>query len=168
LAVSGVLGIEAQSARTFIAVVQLVNTTDRFAAVQQGASGTPGTYVNLDANTFQTAGSREGVYVLNNSYDSGLATSTAPRVHLLSIGSMTPATPILGAIDYRVNGVAQTLTRNYGGLGDGNFESFSNANYTLVGGGVSAFIAEALIYDRALSTDERLGVEAALSARYEL
>ena len=79
---------------------------------------------------------------------------------------MTPGTAILGAIDYRVNGATQSLTRTSGGLGNGNFEDFSGANYTLIGGCTDAFIAEALVYDRALSTTERGTVEAALEARY--
>ncbi len=58
------------------------------------------------------------------------------------------------------------MTRTPDGLGNGNFEGFSGANYTLVGGCSDAFIAEALLYDRALSVTERATVEAALEARY--
>lgn len=166
LSTSGVLGIPATAGRTFIAVVQLVNTTGRFTALMQGQGSTPGTYVNLDANTFQTAGSREGVYVTNNSYDTTLATSTSPRVHVFTVSSMVPTTPVLSTIDYRVNGVAQTLSRNAGGLGNGNVEDFSAANFTLVGSGTRAFVAEAIVYGRALTPTERANVETALAARY--
>jgi hypothetical protein len=166
LSTSGVLGIPATAGRTLIAVVQLVNTTGRFTALMQGQGNTPGTYVNLDTNTFQTAGSREGVYVTNNSYDTTLATSTSPRVHVFTIGSMAPTTPVLSTIDYRVNGVTQTLTRNPGGLGNGNVEDFSAANFTLVGSGTRAFVAEAIVYGRALSAAERANIESALAARY--
>ena len=65
-----------------------------------------------------------------------------------------------------MNGATQSLTRTPGGLGNGNFEDFSGANYTAVGGCADAFLAEALIYDRALSITERGTVEAALEARY--
>ncbi len=166
LSVGGVLGIPPTSARTFIAVVQLVSTTGRFAAVMQGQSGTSGTYLNLDANTFQTAGSREGAYLTNNAYDTALATSTTARVHVLTVSTMVAGGPVLSALDYRVNGAIQTLTRTSGGLGNGNIEDFAGANFTLVGSGPSAFMAEALIYDRALSSDERASVETALKARY--
>jgi len=166
VSVAGVLDIAATSARTFIAVVQQVNTTGRFVAVMQGQGGTPGTYVNLDTNTFQTAGSREGVYVHNNAYDTTLATSSLPRVHVFTVGAMTPATAVLGAIDYRVNGATQTLTRTPGGLGNGNFENFSGANFTLVGSGTPAIVAEAIIYDRALTIPERASAETALKSRY--
>jgi hypothetical protein len=168
LSITGVLGIPAASGRTFIAVVQSVDTTGRFAAVQQGQSGTRGTYLAIDANTYNTAGSREGIYICNNSYDSALATSTSARVHVYTVSTMAPGLPVLSNIDYRVSGVTQTLTRNNGGLGNGNTEDFSGANFTLVGAGAHAIMAEALIYDRALSVEERTTVETALKARYAI
>jgi hypothetical protein len=170
LSIGGVLGLGNASARTLVAVVQLVSTSGRFAAIQQGQDGTPGTYLAIDTNTFDTAGNREGVYLMNNSFDSALATATTPRVHVYTIGTMTPGTPILDAISYRVNGAVQTLTRNSGGLGNGNFEDFSGANFSLVGnvetGSDDALIAEALVYDRALSSTESASVEQALEGRY--
>jgi hypothetical protein len=76
---------------------------------------------------------------------------------------------VLPAIDYRVNGATQTLTRTAGGLGNGNFESFAGANFTSVGAGpADAFVAEVLVYDRALSVSERQAVEAALKTRYSI
>jgi hypothetical protein len=169
LSVGGVLGIAPTAGRTFVAVVRSVNTTARFQLIQQGQAGTPGTYLTLDANTFQTAGSREGVYVTNNAYDSNLATSQTPNVHVFTIGTMVPPTPVLATIEYRVNGLVRPLTRTPGGLGNGNVENFSGANYTLVGGGSShALIAEALIYDRPLTTLERDAVATALMTRYAI
>ena len=167
LSTSGVLGIPAQSARTFVAVVQLVSTTSRFNAVHQGNASTPGTYLGLDTNSYNTAGSREGVYMTNNAYDSALATTTAsPRIHVYTISAMTVGTPVLPGIDYRVDGVTQTLTRNPGGLGNGNFEDFSSANYTSVVTAAEGIVAEVLVYDRALTVTERGAVETALKARY--
>jgi len=165
---SGVLGIAPTSGRTLIAVVQSVSTTGRFTALMQGKSGTAGTYVNLDANTFNTAGSREGVYVTNNAYDSAQATSTVRRVHVMILSTMQPGTAVLSALEYRVNGRPQTLTRTAGGLGNGNIEDFSGADFTLVGSGARAVVAEALLYDRALSAEETSSVEAALFGRYGL
>ena len=167
LSTSGVLGIPAQSARTFVAVVQLVSTTSRFNAVHQGSANSPGTYLGLDTNSYNTAGSREGVYMTNNAYDSALATTTAsPRIHVYTIPTMTVGTPVLPGIDYRVDGVTQTLTRNPGGLGNGNFEDFSVANYTSVVTAAEGIVAEVLVYDRALTVTERGAVETALKARY--
>ena len=89
-------------------------------------------------------------------------------MHIYTIPTMTVGTPVLPAIDYRVNGVTQTLTRNPGGLGNGNFEDFSGANYTSVATGAEAIVAEVIIYDRALPVGERAAVEQALRNRYTI
>lgn len=173
LYVSGTVGIAATSARTFIAVSQLVNPAGRFHPVLQGEGGSAGTYVGIDANTWQTAGNLEGVYVTNNSYDTTLATASTPRVHVMTLSTLTPGTAVTAALDYRVNGAPQTFSLK---SGSGTIADFSAANFTTVGdvsgtpsagaaGGTGA-VAEALVYDRALTPDERLAVEAALKARY--
>lgn len=171
----GVLGIAATSGRTFIAVAQLVTATGRFNPIIQGQGSTPGTYLMIDANTWQTAGSKEGVYVTNSSFDTGLATSTAPRLHVLAVSTMAAGTSISSAVTYRVNGAAQTLTLK---SGNGSIQSFAGANYTAVGSanaspsaaatGGDGLVAEALVYDRALTADEITAVETALKARYGL
>jgi hypothetical protein len=166
LATSGVLGLAATSPRTIVAVVQLVSTTSRYQAVLQGQSGTPGTYLGPDANPFNTVGSRYGVYMMNNAYDSTLATSLSPGVHVYTISTMTPGMPVLSGIDYRVNGATLTLTRTPGGLGNGNFEDFTSANFTSIGTDGEGIVAEVLVYGRALTTTERGAVETALEARY--
>jgi hypothetical protein len=164
LSVAGVLDIPPTSARTYVAVVQLVNTYARFQSVMQGEANTTGTYMAIDANTFGTSGGLEGVYTTSTSYDTTLATSVTSRVHVLTINTMVPGTETLRAVSYRVNGAAQTLVRVSGKLG--NIEDFSAANFTMVGNGASATMAEALIYDRALSVAESVAVEQALLARY--
>ncbi|MDX2020570.1 MAG: hypothetical protein SF187_10035 [Deltaproteobacteria bacterium] len=169
LSIAGVLGIAPQSGRTYIAVQKLVNTTSRLQAIIQGQSGTPGTYVSIDSNPFQTVGSREGVYVTNNAYDSDVATSTELRVHAFVVNPMVIGSAILPATSYRINGTVATLTRTPGGLGNTNFENFSGANFTAVGVGQSGSdysLREILIYDHALSAQEIAQVEAALFARY--
>ncbi len=166
---SGVLGIAPTSGRTFVAVTKLVNTTGRFAAVQQGKSGSGGTYAFIDANTFNTTGSLEGAYLTNNAYDTTLATSTSPRIHLLAFSTFAPGTAVLSAMSYRVNGAVQSLTRTPGGSpigAPGVIEDFSSADFTLVGAGPDAYVAEVLVYDRALTTSERTSTEAALKSRY--
>ena len=168
LATGGVLGLAPTSARTLIAVVALVAPARRFHAIFMGQANTPGTYLGLDANTFNTAGSREGVYMMNNAYDAALATSTAARVHVYTIATMTPATPVLAGIHYRVNGAEQTLARTAGGFGNGNFEDFTNANFTSVATGAEAVVAEVLVYGRALTAEEQTAVETALKTRYTI
>ncbi len=168
------LGISATSARTFIAVSQLASATGRFHPILQGQGNSPGTYVGIDANTWQTVGSREGAYVTNNSYDSATATiTTAPRVHVLTISTLVPGTAVMTAVDYRIDGATQTLTLKQG---DGTIADFSAADFTTIGAvsgtpsaGVTtgdAFVAEALIYNRALTLVERAAVETSLKARY--
>jgi hypothetical protein len=167
-----VLGLDASAARTFIAVEELVNTTGRFHPILQGQSGSAGTYLGIDANTWQTAGNLEGVYATNNSYDTSTATSTSSRVHVMTVTTLTPGTAVTAAVDYRVNGATQTLTLKQG---SGTIADFSAANFTTVGdvsgtpstpGYGDAMVAEAVIYNRALTVDERVAVETALKARY--
>ncbi|HVZ72960.1 MAG TPA: hypothetical protein VHJ20_11340 [Polyangia bacterium] len=170
---SGTVGIGATSARTFIAVAQLVNPSGRFHPIIQGQVSSPGTYIGIDSNTWQTAGMLEGVYVTNNSFDTTLATASTPRVHVMTLSTMVVGQPVVPALDYRVNGATQTFTLK---AGSGNFEDFSAANFTTVGAvsgtpsagaaGGTGVVAEAIIYNRALTLEERMSVEAALKARY--
>jgi len=169
LTIASLMGLAPQAARTFVAVQKLSNTTARFFALSQGQGGSPGTYVGLDTNTFNTAGSREGVYITNNSFDSALATSTAARVHVLAIDAMTIGTPVLPAFQYRVNGAAMTMRLNRGGTG--NFESFATANFTAVGSALGAsdvWLSELLAYDHALTAPELSALEDALFNRYAI
>jgi hypothetical protein len=174
LQTAGVLGIGATSPRTFIAVEALVNAGGRFDPIGQGQTGSVGTYIMIDANPYGTAGNLEGVYMTSNAFDTNTATmASAARIHVYTVSAMTVGTPIVGSVDYRINGVTQTLTLLSGGS-DGTFEDFSGANFTAVGAsytsttgvGPDAFVAEVLVYDRALSVDERVSVEDALESRY--
>ena len=54
-------------------------------------------------------------------------------------------------VDYRVDGVTQTLTRTSGGLGNGNFEDFSGANFT----SSAAFQSAGFFPTRTLSSTSR-------------
>jgi hypothetical protein len=173
LGTGGVLGIGATSARTFIAVEKLTSANGRFDPVQQGQVGSAGAYIQIDANTWQTTGSLEGAYVTNNSFDTSTATTTAAaRVHVLTVGAMTVGNPQTGAIKYRIDGQNMPLSLR---AGTGNFEDFSGANYTAVGGfgtpsmggtTTGGLVAEVLVYNRAISDVEIQSVEAALKARY--
>jgi hypothetical protein len=76
-------------------------------------------------------------------------------------------------VDYRIDGVTQTLTRKQGST---RFLDFAAANFTSVGSvdAISsvmpavgdAFVAEILVYDRSLTVTERGVVETALKTRY--
>ncbi|HXI56844.1 MAG TPA: hypothetical protein VNO55_12345 [Polyangia bacterium] len=175
MSISGVLGVAPTSGRTFIAVSMLVAADGRYDPIIQGQSGSAGTYIAIDSNTWMTVGNRDGAYLTNNSFDTALATSTSPRVHVLTIPTMTPGASVTTALDYRVDGAAQALTLQQGNSG-GVIQSFADANFTSIGvvvGTTSAgvvpgngYIAEAIIYDRPLTANETSAVEAALKARY--
>lgn len=166
----GVLGLPPQSARTFIVVQRLVSLTGRFHSIIQGVGDSPGTYVMIDANTWFTVGSREGVYAMDTSFDSDLATAAGARLHVFSVGPMIIGTPVAPALSYRIDRVTRTLTTKSTGSGNGTFYDFSSANFTMVGNAVGgeAVLAEALVYDHVLSTADRDAVEASLSARYAI
>jgi hypothetical protein len=167
---SDVIGIAATSGRTVAVIGATADTTHRFQYFTQGKAGTPGTYFGLDANTFSTVGSREGVYVTNNAYDSNLATSTATRTHVFSISSFAAGGTLPNVLTYAVDGTTTTLTRTSGGLGNGTVESFADADFTSIGFGAAGFtgarIGELIVYDRELSAPERLLVEQYFSSRF--
>lgn len=174
LQIGSVLGIPPTSPRTLIAVEVLVNGDGRFDPIEQGMEGSPGTYINIDANTWETQGNLEGVYITNNSIDSNTATSPGTaRVHVFTVSSMTIGAQLSSSIDYRINGATQTLTVRQG---DGTIADFSTADFTSVAAPVasstgvpgSGEVAEVLVYDRALTLAERQAVEAALRARYSI
>jgi hypothetical protein len=174
LQTSGVLGIDPTSPRTLVAVDALVNAGGRFDPIAQGETGSAGTYLTIDTNPYETTGNLEGVYMTSNAFDTGTATMAAvARVHVYTVSAMTIGTPITDSVDYRVNGITQTLTLLPGGS-DGTFQDFSAANFTSVGSsftsstglGPDAIVAEVLVYDRALTLAESEAIEAAMNSRY--
>ena len=169
----GTLSIESTAGRTFAAVYRPYTLDQRTVIFRMGRNGTPGTYLMIESNTFQTVGQRFGVYVTNNAYDSGTATSTlAPSVHVMRLSTMQVGIPVLDALGHWVDGVQQTLVRTPGGLGNRNIEVFDatetsvgwfGSNIAVPGG---ADISEVLVYDRPLDDVERQELEAYLLSRY--
>lgn len=157
-----VLGLAATQGRTVAVRSQHTDTTHRFHSMLQGQSGTPGKYFGLDQNTFGTVGSREGVYITNNSYDSNVTTSGTPHVHVYSVSSLVVGTVLPGALVYTLDGVALTLTARPGS--SNHVVDFSGANFTAVGYGPqagfgSAALGDVLMFDHALTETERIAVE---------
>jgi hypothetical protein len=165
-----VLGIPATDGRTVATILLNHDLTTRFNALEMGQSGTPGTYWGLDANTFQTVGQREGVYVTNNAYDSDVATAAVTRTHVYAISSFAPGGTITNVITYSVGGTVTTLTRTPGGLGNGLVEDFSGANFTVLGAGSPGFagaeVGDILVFDVGVSSTDRQAIESYLNARY--
>lgn len=160
-----VLDIGSTNGRSFFAVAQAESLTERAYFLYQGKPGVVGMYVAIDINTFNTSGQRFGAYMTNNAYDSNLATDLAPHIHSVFVDSMSPGGVVLDNYHYSVDGQGLTLTRTSGGLGNSLIEDFSVADKTGVGN-ANIHIAEALIYDGALSAENRAKVVAYLKARY--
>jgi len=157
-----VLGLAPTQGRTVAVRAQLTDTTHRFHPMLQGQSGTTSKYFGIDQNTFGTAGSREGVYITNNSYDADVATSGMPHVHVYSVSSMVVGTVLPAALVYAIDGVPRTLTARAGSVN--RVADFSGANFTAVGYGPqagfgAAALGEVLIFDHALTDVERGAVE---------
>lgn len=165
-----VLGMSATSGRTVAVYGSNADTTRRFQFFHQGKVGTAGTFFGLDTNTFNTVGSRRGVYVTNNAYDSNVATSTAPHTEILSISSFAAGGSLPNVLVYAVDGTVTTLTRTSGGLGNGKVEDFTPADITFFGSGAAghlgAQLGEMLVYDRELTAPERLAIEQYFKARF--
>jgi hypothetical protein len=164
-----VLGLAPTSGRT-VAVLSLNrDLTRRYEAFFQGLTGSPGTYLGLDTNTFNTAGAREGVYITGNAFDADLATAAIARTHVLSISTMAPGTAVPAALTYTVDGVVRALSSTPD-PGSGVIQSFLGANFTALGRAAGGFtgaeLGDVLVWDRALTPAERAQVEAYFSARY--
>lgn len=162
-----VLGIESTSGRTFIVVAQAESLTERAHFVSQGRPGDVGLFMGIDINSFNTSGQKFGAYLTNNSYDADLATDLAPHVHEVVADSLTVGASVLDNFHYFVDGQAVPLTRNPGGLGNTTIEDFTRANQTFVGKG-DVQVAELIIYDHALTAQERASIVSYLSTRYGL
>ncbi len=167
-----VLGLAPTQGRTIAVRSQITDLTRRFGSFLQGNRATNWEYVELEQNTFNTVGSRVGVYLTANAYDSDLPTSAAARTHVYAIATLDAGTSLPGALFYAVDGVQRTLTRTPGGngpMGPGNnvIWDFSGAGFTSIGetsvqGFTGGAIGEVLVFDHPLTAPERSAVEAHL------
>lgn len=169
----GTLSMTSTAGRTFVAVYRPHTIDERTVIVRMGRRGTLGTYLMIEANTFNTRGQRFGTYVTNNAYDADTTTSTdSPSLHVMRLASMTVGAPVLDELAYWINGVSQTLLRTPGGLGNGNVEVFlaDETSIGSFGGGAlgGADISEVLVFDRPLDEGERTQLETYLTVRYGL
>ena len=166
-----VLGLGATSARTIAVYGKATDLTNRFHYFIQGEVGSPGVYVSLDQNTFQTAGSLEGVYVGNNAFDSNVPTASAPRSQIFSMSSLVTGTSLPGALVYEVDGTVVPLNRT---AGSGAVESLATMNFTSIGalgvGGEAwggALLGEVIVWNRALTDAARADVETHFQAHFQ-
>ena len=164
------LGVDPAAGRTLFVVAAMRAPELRSRTFWQGEIGTPGTYFGPEANTFNSVGSRFGVYLTNNAYDSDVPSSANRTLHTVLLGDLTPGTPILDVVTYRVNRTDTVLTRTRSGLGDGTVESIASFERTWVGAqfGGGTVLREVLLYARALDAEAIAAVEAYLAGRHGL
>jgi hypothetical protein len=173
LARGDVLGLAPEQARSFVVVARLRDTVERSQLFSQGEPGGLQRHVGLEANTWQTAGGRFGVYVVGNSFDAPLATHRELALHLLAVDSLAPGRRLADppGLRYRVDGAAQPLALR---SGPGEIAAhFARAVRTTLGdfAGPSGFgyrgdVFELMVYDRVLDAREQRALEAELAARY--
>ncbi len=165
---SDVLGIAADSARTFIVVskVGAGYTTQRSTWLSQRSSVNTSIALQMEANTWQSSGTFGG-YATNNSFDGTVAVDEAWHTHVLSWDDFTVGLTVIDHMVLRTDGVTSAVSLI--GLqagGDGTAEDFSTADETRLSG--YGMIAEVLVYDRVLTADELTAVEGYLGTRYGL
>ncbi len=163
-------GIAPSSARTLIAFGKVADKTTRFAYLNQGDFSTNNIYFGLDQNTFQSSGSREGVYMTGNAFDSNAVTDGGPHTHIYSASTMARDSGVPGVLTYTVDDVTTTLTHTPGGNGKDVVLDFASANRTTIGSAQPGFagglIGEILLYNRELTPVERTAVNAYFKKRY--
>lgn len=167
------LGIPDDGARTVVVACRLAETTPRSPFFVQGTLGSAGEESNhygLEANTFNTAGERFGVYLVSVGHDAKRATDTGYHVHTLRTGSFPGLEGIRESTTYYVDGAETAFAHSGGGTFNDTFRADASA--------VGAFpaeetgdthhgeIAEVRVYDRALPAGDRETVESEVADRY--
>lgn len=170
LTIANVLGIGAESGRTFIVVSKLVSTTKRCPIIAQGQGGST-TYYAIESNTSGTSGSKWGYYVTATSMDSDVSTDLAYKIVSARIDTMTVGANIIVNSAYRVAQTPSVLTLRSGG---GLVQTFAAAANTSIGrfnGSPvygNCYITEVIVYDRSLSLEELQNVEGYLATKFSL
>ncbi len=167
------LGIDNDSPRTFVVVSRLADTTSRSPFLMQGkldASGLNSNSYGIEANTFNTAGERFGVYLISVAHDSEHPTDTNYHVHTLRTESFSNLEEIRDSTTYYVDGAESPINHTGGGTFNSQFEGDSTAIGAFArsdgGGGHVGEIAAVRVYDSALTDSERDSVESDLSDTY--
>lgn len=174
---SDVLGLAPDQPRTYVVVSRLRDTVERSQLFSQGESGSLFRHLGLEANTWQTSGSRFGLYGVDNAFDASVPTHRRVALHVLAVGSLALDHPLVGpeggmpALRYWIDGSPQRLSLR---SGPGRLrEGLAGATRTSVGRfagpgeyGYRGDVFEVHVYDRALDDAARGQVEARLAARY--
>lgn len=166
------LGVPNDSPRTFVVVSRLAEPTVRSPVLMQGELGSENQFYGLEANTFETAGERFGVYFIGSAHDSTRETDTMFHVHTLRTEAFADQGAVQNTTTYYIDGAAVALEQLSSGRGpDTSFTGEATAIGAFPVEGTPTVthageIAAVLVYDRALTDAERSTVEGAMAGRY--
>ncbi len=157
--VTSTLGVSSSSARTFVVVARLNDMYTRSPLFVQGEDNSGTNYAGLDANSYNTAGGRFGIYNQGQTYDTVTFSDSQFHIHTLIFDDMS-ATNI--SVRYFIDGTQVGLDARYFASGSG----LPNSNITSMGSFASALlsqpnfdIAQVQVWGRALDTVDRQLVE---------
>jgi len=161
-----VLGLDAASGRTFVAVYALDSVSTRFSPIMQGNPGTNNVFLGLDDNTYSTAGNLYGCYAPDGqAFEGNIKTDAKPHVRTLVVDSLQLGRPTNETVHCRVDSAEMKLVYRCCDssmrIGD-----FRTANTTTIPHAGDATLAEVLMYDHPLTSDELAKLENHLEVRY--
>jgi len=161
---------------TVIMALKLANTSDRMQPVGLGNSLGPGCcggYLALDFNTWQTAGTRYGMYTSNSSWDTSLTLTTAWTVVTWSSSAINGQS-IASTTTYRVNQSSGTIIA--ASVGDSNWGDITvNRGFKIgdggsdqTGGNFVGQMAETIFYGASLTLSDIILVENYLRTKWSI
>ncbi len=144
--------------RTVFLVAELKNTLNRAPLFAMGKNGDATSFLSVEANTFNSAGSLLGLYSNGNSFDSTVATST--NIFSMGFSSLSVQGDVTNEIIVMVNGNSSSYTKRFGVDSWGSAGVFSTYDNTAIGilpGNsiyTDAYIHEVVVYDKSLHPTE--------------
>jgi hypothetical protein len=168
------LGIDDDSARTFVVVSRLTDLSARSPFLMQGtydSSDADANYYGLEANTYNTAGERFGLYLVSAGKDTETRTNTDYNVHVLQTGDFADLSAMEGSTSYHINGQETSFDDTPGGARNSPFSADSTALGAFPASSPSTLtgeLAEVRVYDRTLTESERSSLETSLINEYNI
>jgi hypothetical protein len=134
------------------------------------SEGSNSNYYGLEANTFNTAGERFGLYLVSSAKDTPRQTNTNYNLHILRTSNFPETSTIEQSTTYYINGTAVTFSGTSGGTRNQFFSGDATAvgafPTTTSGSRMHGEIAEVRAYDRGISDSERGQIESELMSKY--
>jgi hypothetical protein len=169
------LGIANDSARTFAVVSRLSDTQARSPYLMQGrldSEGSNSNYYGLEANTYNTAGERFGLFLVASAKDTPRRTNTRYNLHILRTGDFTDINTMEQSTTYHINSGEVSFSGTPGGARNQSFDGDSTAvggfPFTSSGSRMHGEIAEVRVYDREITDSERRQIESRLIDKYDI